>query len=42
MKGIIGAISGDIIGATREFEQIKTKNFVLQSVKKLMTFIVYK
>ena len=29
MKGIIGAISGDIIGSTREFEPIKTKNFIL-------------
>ena len=29
MKGIIGAISGDIIGSTREFEPIKTKDFVL-------------
>lgn len=29
MKGIIGAISGDIIGSTREFEPIKTKDFDL-------------
>ena len=29
MKGIIGAISGDIIGSTREFNQIKTKDFKL-------------
>ena len=29
MKGIIGAISGDIIGSTREFTPIKTKDFKL-------------
>lgn len=29
MKGIIGAISGDIIGSTREFKPIKTKEFNL-------------
>lgn len=29
MKGIIGAIAGDIIGSTREFNQIKTKDFNL-------------
>lgn len=29
MKGIIGAISGDIIGSTREFNPIKTKDFDL-------------
>lgn len=29
MKGIIGAICGDVIGSTREFRPIKTKNFVL-------------
>ena len=29
MKGIIGAISGDIIGSTREFHPIKTKDFNL-------------
>lgn len=29
MKGIIGAICGDIIGSTREFHPIKTKNFEL-------------
>ena len=29
MKGIIGAISGDIIGSTREFNPIKTKDFEL-------------
>lgn len=29
MKGIIGAISGDIIGSTREFNSIKTKDFNL-------------
>lgn len=29
MKGIIGAIAGDIIGSTREFRPIKTKDFRL-------------
>lgn len=29
MKGIIGAICGDIIGSTREFHSIKTKDFNL-------------
>lgn len=29
MKGILGAISGDIIGSTREFNPIKTKEFDL-------------
>ena len=29
MKGIIGAIAGDVIGSTREFYSIKTKNFEL-------------
>ena len=29
MKGIIGAICGDIIGSTREFNPIKTKDFEL-------------
>ncbi len=29
MKGIIGAIAGDIIGSTREFGSSKTKNFSL-------------
>lgn len=29
MKGIIGAIAGDIIGSTREFNPIKTKDFEL-------------
>ena len=29
MKGIIGAIAGDIIGSTREFNPIKTKDFDL-------------
>ena len=29
MKGIIGAIAGDIIGSTREFHPIKTKEFSL-------------
>ena len=29
MKGIIGAICGDIIGSTREFNSIKTKDFEL-------------
>ena len=27
MKGILGAICGDIIGSTREFNPIKTKDF---------------
>lgn len=29
MKGIIGAICGDIIGSSREFRPIKTKDFKL-------------
>ncbi|MDO5824007.1 ADP-ribosylglycohydrolase family protein [Methanobrevibacter sp.] len=29
MKGIIGAIGGDIVGSTREFNPIKTKDFKL-------------
>ena len=29
MKGIIGAITGDIIGSTREFMPIKKKEFDL-------------
>ena len=29
MTGIIGAICGDIIGSTREFNSIKTKDFPL-------------
>ena len=29
MKGIIGAITGDVIGSTREFYPIKTKDFEL-------------
>ena len=29
MKGIIGAVAGDIIGSTREFHSIKTKEFNL-------------
>ena len=29
MKGILGAICGDIIGSTREFHPIKTKDFKL-------------
>ncbi|MBE6486109.1 MAG: ADP-ribosylglycohydrolase family protein [Methanosphaera stadtmanae] len=29
MKGIVGAICGDIIGSTREFNSIKSKNFDL-------------
>ena len=29
MKGIIGAICGDIIGSSREFRPIKTKDFRL-------------
>lgn len=37
MKGIIGAISGDIIGSTREFNQIKTKDFDLFTRKSTFT-----
>ena len=33
MKGIIGAISGDIIGSTREWHAIKTKDFHLFTPK---------
>lgn len=36
MKGIIGAICGDIIGSTREFNSIKTKDFEL--VEEYSTF----
>lgn len=36
MKGIIGAICGDIIGSTREFNPIKTKDFEL--IQKYSTF----
>lgn len=36
MKGIIGAIAGDIIGSTREFYSIKTKEFNL--FQKISTF----
>ena len=32
MKGIIGTICGDIIGSTREFNSIKTKDFELLAV----------
>ena len=27
MKGIVGAVCGDIIGSSREFNPIKTKDF---------------
>lgn len=37
MKGIIGAISGDIIGSTREFNSIKTKDFNLFTKKSTFT-----
>lgn len=37
MKGIIGAISGDIIGSTREFNHIKTKDFRLFTPKSIFT-----
>ena len=36
MKGIIGAICGDIIGSTREFNPLKTKDFEL--ITKYSTF----
>ena len=29
MKGIIGAITGDVVGSTREHNRIKTKDFEL-------------
>ncbi len=37
MKGIIGAIAGDIIGSTREFNQIKTKDFNLFEQRSMFT-----
>ena len=37
MKGIIGAIAGDIIGSTHEFYPIKTKEFNLFSKKSVFT-----
>lgn len=37
MKGIIGAIAGDIIGSTHEFHPIKTKDFYLFTPKSKFT-----
>lgn len=37
MKGIIGAICGDIIGSTREFRPLKTKDFNLFTRKSMFT-----
>ena len=37
MKGIIGAIAGDIIGSTREFNSIKTKDFELFTSQSIFT-----
>lgn len=37
MKGIIGAVCGDIIGSTREFNPIKTKDFSLFQKKSKFT-----
>jgi len=37
MKGILGAICGDIIGSTREFNSIKTKDFDLFTKKSTFT-----
>ena len=37
MKGIIGAIAGDIIGSTYEFHPIKTKEFSLFNKKSTFT-----
>ena len=37
MKGIIGAIAGDIIGSTHEFKPIKTKEFSLFNKKSSFT-----
>ena len=37
MKGIIGTISGDIIGSTREFHSIKTKDFHLFTPRSIFT-----
>ena len=33
MKGIVGAICGDIIGSTREFNSIKTKEISIYKEK---------
>ena len=37
MKGIIGTICGDIIGSTREFNSIKTKDFELFTNRSIFT-----
>ena len=37
MKGIIGAIAGDIIGSTYEFHPIKTKEFSLFNKRSTFT-----
>lgn len=37
MKGIIGVIAGDIIGSTREFNSIKTKDFNLFTENSIFT-----
>lgn len=37
MRGIIGTISGDIIGSTREFHSIKTKEFNLFTPRSIFT-----
>ena len=37
MKGIIGAIAGDMIGSTREFNSIKTKDFELFTKQSMFT-----
>ena len=37
MKGIIGAIAGDIIGSTHEFRPIKTKEFSLFNKRSTFT-----
>ncbi len=37
MKGIIGAIAGDVIGSTREFHPIKTKDFKLFTRNSIFT-----
>ena len=37
MKGIIGAIAGDIIGSPYEFNSIKTKDFELFDVNSVFT-----
>ena len=41
MKGIIGAIAGDIIGSTHEFKPIKTKEFSLFNKNIQIYFINY-